>query len=124
MWRAGSKTFMNDPRANSCTAWNLFAEAALTLLIPAIVAKPKPQISEQPSTTHGYPKMKSKYFSHAKKFALRRLLCATALIACALPSALLADAPYNTNPHGPYTDDDLSIRPTNGVVTYRANTNT
>jgi hypothetical protein len=69
--------------------------------------------------------MKSTYFFHAKKSALRRLLCVSALIACALPAGLLADdAPFNTNPHGPYADDDLSVRPLTAPVTYRTNANT
>jgi len=56
--------------------------------------------------------MKPKHFFHTKSSGLKRLLCASALLALALPASLLA-----------YTNDDLTVIPT-GTVSYTVNTNT
>jgi len=56
--------------------------------------------------------MKPKHFFHTKSSGLERLLCASALLALALPASLLA-----------YTNDDLTVLPT-GTVSYTVNTNT
>ena len=69
--------------------------------------------------------MKPTHFLSSKKSAFRWLLCASICASFALPGRLLADdAPYNTNPGIPFADADLSVRPTNGTVSYLVNTNT
>ena len=56
--------------------------------------------------------MKPKHFLHPKPSDLKRLLCASALFALALPATTFA-----------FTNDDLSVLPP-GTVNYLANTNT
>lgn len=66
--------------------------------------------------------MKSTHFLSSKKTAFRWMLCASIFASLVVPGRLMADAPYNTNPNIPYPDDDLSVRPTNGTISYLTNT--